>query len=76
LSPGALATVADLLAHQDALYAYCKRCNHGARVDLGPIIERHGPNYPVERIVKRLRCMNCFIWDAEIRLVWDGLRGD
>ena len=71
MSPGVLATVGDLVEHCENLYAYCRRCQHGSRVELGPIIERHGPNYPVERVVKRLRCMN---WDAEIRLV-PGWRG-
>ena len=75
MSPGALATIGDLLAHQVKLYAYCKRCNHGSRVDLSPIIEQHGLNYPVERVTKRLRCLNCFRWDAEIRLVPAGLKG-
>ncbi len=76
MAPGALATVGDLLAHRVSLYASCRRCQHGSRVELRPIIAQHGLNYPVERVMKRLRCLNCFKWDAEVRVVPSGWRKD
>jgi len=57
VAPGALATVGDLVAHGVSLYAFCRRCQHSTRVNLSPIIELHGLNYPVERVAKRLRCL-------------------
>ena len=70
---GDLATVGDLLARDVGLYAHCQRCQHGSRIDLKPIIDRHGLGYPISRVVKRLRCKNCFrLGEAEIRLVPSG----
>lgn len=72
--PGAYATVGDLVANDVALYAYCRRCQHNAPIDVTAIIARHGLYYPVERVVKRLRCLNCLVWDAEVQLVPSGIK--
>jgi len=39
--------------------AICSQCGHQADVDPRPIVDRHGPWFPLGQIAKRLRCVNC-----------------
>jgi hypothetical protein len=39
--------------------ATCSACGHQADIRLEPIVDRHGPWYPLGQIAKRLCCSRC-----------------
>ncbi len=53
------------------LFAYCNRCTHNRAVAVAPLIERLGPDYPVPRVGRRMRCGGCGSRDIDTMPNWN-----
>ncbi len=51
-------TAGDLLSCE-RIAADCMRCGHRGEVDLGPWVEREGPDIPLGNVYARLKCSVC-----------------
>ncbi len=56
-----------LAAQCVAVFCWCNRCSHRARLDSAQLILALGPGYAVAEIGARLRCSNCGAKDVATR---------
>ena len=57
------------LAHVDDSYyygAYCRRCKHSARLSLVKLRAHLGENFPLAKVMDRLRCERCGLREVVI----------
>jgi hypothetical protein len=50
-----------------AIFCWCNRCHHSARIDGHPLSLALGPDVPVPEIGARLRCSHCGAKDVATR---------
>ncbi len=53
------ATLANVTANNYRLLAICDHCAHTVELDMDRLVERHGVDYPVPALKKRLKCTRC-----------------
>lgn len=67
-------TLQDLVA-AFRLYGVCETCQRVQDVNLAALIEREGPDYPVDRVRMRLHCTQCRQRTQALRIVYVGTEG-
>lgn len=63
----------ELAARGHAIFCWCNRCAHHARIDGRQLRLALGPDFPVPEIGTRLRCSNCGAKDVATGLDPAGL---
>ena len=57
------------------LYAVCEPCQRVVKCDIPQLIDREGPDYPIERLRMRLHCTVCRSRSQALRIVYVGPDG-
>ena len=58
-----------------AIFCWCNRCSHHARLDGRQLVLTLGPDFPIPEIGARLRCSNCGAKDVATRPAPAGAAG-
>ena len=67
------ATLGELAARGVAVFCWCNRCGHNAKLATETLIARLGPAFPVPDAGARLRCSSCQGKDVATRPAWPSL---
>ena len=52
-------TLRDLLYENLDIFCWCSNCNHNSVLKTGQIMNKLGPNYPILKVRRLLKCKKC-----------------
>lgn len=61
-------TIAELIALDMEVTAFCHACNRYRPLDLAALSAAHGPDMPIRRVALRLTCESCGTRDCGVLL--------
>ncbi len=63
------ATLANIITNRNRLLAICNQCAHTVELDMDRLAERHGVDYRVPALKKRLKCTRCGSASCAVQVV-------
>jgi len=63
-----LPTLDDCIANGHMIAAHCEECGHVRVLNVRELADKLGDNFPIRRLIGRLRCVKCRSKRTEVRI--------